>query len=73
MKCSVHKGQIRGKAHRWNNRWMCSRCFAYFTSHVRVARPPQPRPQKMRHPQPPARPSGGDTPLVRLLRSLFGE
>jgi hypothetical protein len=38
MRCSVHKGEIRGRVHRWNRRPMCGRCYGYFTKRVRVQR-----------------------------------
>lgn len=60
MWCSVHKGRIRGKAHRWNNRFMCGRCYRYFTRNVRVIRVPRRRPQTHRR------------SLIERLKSLFG-
>lgn len=38
-RCSVHKGPIRGRVHFWNHEPMCSKCYARFTSRVRVVRP----------------------------------
>ena len=39
--CSVHRGPIRGKAHYWNKRPMCLRCYRYFTARVHLARAPK--------------------------------
>ena len=64
MQCSVHKGRIRGRVHRWNNRPMCARCYGYFTKRVRVLRRPRtsPRPQARRQ----------SSPLLRALKALLG-
>ena len=41
MQCSVHKGRIKGKVHRWNQRAMCGRCYRYFTRRAHVSRIPR--------------------------------
>lgn len=42
--CSVCRRRIRGRAHRWNYRPFCLKCYQYFTRRVRVTR--SRRPQK---------------------------
>jgi hypothetical protein len=66
MKCSVHKGHIRGRVHRWHGQAMCSACYARFTSSVRVIRPRRGMPR----PATPLRRNGGI--WARLRRLLAG-
>lgn len=67
MLCSIHKGPIRGRIHRWNHRPMCRSCYAHFTASVRVNRTPAPRPQL--RPKPP-KPQGNKGLLKKLIKLL---
>jgi hypothetical protein len=64
MQCSVHKGRIRGRVHRWNNRPMCTRCYGYFTQRVRVLRRPRSMPHRQMQQQ--------NSSLLQKLRALLG-
>ena len=66
MKCSVHKGHIRGRVHRWHGLAMCSACYARFTSSVRVIRPWRGMPR------PAAQPRTDRGIWARLRRLLAG-
>jgi hypothetical protein len=63
-RCSVHKGPIRGRVHFWNHEPMCSKCYARFTSRVRVIRPLRGLPRPVAEPH---RRSGIWARLRRLL------
>jgi hypothetical protein len=49
MRCSVHKGHIRGRVHYWNRQPMCSSCYARFTSNVRILRSARGRTEPINH------------------------